>query len=202
MQSNSEAFGAVKITFNVGENPAQFHRDPFFGLANLVIALAWQRRRCGRSRMADTRLRSTRSARDGSAVFGRTATPSKSTVQRSPPAGASDDIRTATCSLCGHSGTVKSMAVLTDEQVDAALPDLDGWKRTDGALRRSIKFPSFLAGIDAVRRVAEHAESKDHHPDIDIRWRTVTFALVTHSEGGITKNDIDMARDIDGIVAD
>jgi hypothetical protein len=45
MQSNSEAFGAVKITFNVGENPAQFHRDPFFGLANLVIALAWQRRR-------------------------------------------------------------------------------------------------------------------------------------------------------------
>jgi 4a-hydroxytetrahydrobiopterin dehydratase len=53
-----------------------------------------------------------------------------------------------------------------------------------------------------VRRVAEHAESKDHHPDIDIRWRTVTFALVTHSAGGITKNDIDMARDINGIVAD
>jgi 4a-hydroxytetrahydrobiopterin dehydratase len=94
------------------------------------------------------------------------------------------------------------MAVLTDEQVDAALPKLDGWKRADGALRRSIKFPSFLAGIDAVVRVAEHAETKDHHPDIDIRWRTVTFALVTHSEGGITKNDIDMAHDIDGIVAD
>ncbi|WP_076221361.1 4a-hydroxytetrahydrobiopterin dehydratase [Mycobacterium avium] len=59
---------------------------------------------------------------------------------------------------------------------------------------------SFLDGIDAVRRVAEHAESKDHHPDIDIRWRTVTFALVTHSEGGITQNDVDMARDINGIV--
>jgi len=52
----------------------------------------------------------------------------------------------------------------------------------------------------AVRRVGEHAEAKDHHPDIDIRWRTVTFALVTHSEGGITQNDLDMARDIDGIV--
>ena len=90
--------------------------------------------------------------------------------------------------------------MLTDEQVDAALPDLEGWKRADGALRRSIKFPSFLAGIDMVRRVAEHAETKNHHPDIDIRWRTVTFALVTHSEGGITKNDIAMARDIDGIV--
>ncbi|WP_068179880.1 4a-hydroxytetrahydrobiopterin dehydratase [Mycobacterium sp. UM_CSW] len=92
------------------------------------------------------------------------------------------------------------MAVLTDEQIDAALPELNGWERADGVLRRSIKFPSFLDGIDAVRRVAEHAESKGHHPDIDIRWRTVTFALVTHSEGGITQNDVDMARDIDGIV--
>ncbi|MBS4727082.1 4a-hydroxytetrahydrobiopterin dehydratase [Mycobacterium sp. SM1] len=92
------------------------------------------------------------------------------------------------------------MAVLTDEQVDAALPELAGWKRVEGTLRRSIKFPSFLAGIDAVRRVAEHAEAKDHHPDIDIRWRTVTFSLVTHSAGGITENDIAMARDINEIL--
>ena len=90
--------------------------------------------------------------------------------------------------------------MLTDEQVDAALPELDGWERTDGALRRSVKFPAFLDGIDAVRRVAEHAESKDHHPDIDIRWRTVTFVLVTHSEGGITDKDLEMAREIDGIL--
>ncbi len=92
------------------------------------------------------------------------------------------------------------MAVLTDDQVDAALPDLDGWERVDGALRRSIKFPTFLDGIDAVRRVGEHAESEDHHPDIDIRWRTVTFALVTHSEGGITDKDVEMAGDINRIV--
>lgn len=92
------------------------------------------------------------------------------------------------------------MAVLTDDQVDAALADLHGWERADGALRRSIEFGAFLDGIDAVRRVGEHAEAKDHHPDIDIRWRTVTFALVTHSEGGITAKDVDMARDINGIV--
>jgi 4a-hydroxytetrahydrobiopterin dehydratase len=92
------------------------------------------------------------------------------------------------------------MAVLTDEQVDAALSDLQGWERAEGALRRSVKFPAFLEGIDAVRRVGEHAESKDHHPDIDIRWRTVTFALVTHSEGGITDKDVEMAGDINGIV--
>ena len=92
------------------------------------------------------------------------------------------------------------MAVLTDEQVDAELPGLDGWERTDGALRRSIKFPAFLDGIDAVRRVGELAEARDHHPDIDIRWRTVTFVLVTHSEGGITSKDVAMAREIDAVV--
>jgi 4a-hydroxytetrahydrobiopterin dehydratase len=92
------------------------------------------------------------------------------------------------------------MAVLSDDDVDAALPELDGWERSDGALRRSIDFPSFLVGLDAVRRVGEHAESEDHHPDIDIRWRTVTFALVTHSEGGITDKDVAMARDINRIV--
>ena len=92
------------------------------------------------------------------------------------------------------------MAVLSDKEVDAALPELDGWERVDNALRRSVKFPAFLAGIDAVRRVAEAAEAADHHPDIDIRWRTVTFALSTHSEGGITQKDLALARQIDEIV--
>jgi 4a-hydroxytetrahydrobiopterin dehydratase len=49
--------------------------------------------------------------------------------------------------------------------------------------------------------VAEHAERVDHHPDIDIRWCTVTFALVTHSEGGITDRDVQLAQEIDGILA-
>jgi 4a-hydroxytetrahydrobiopterin dehydratase len=92
------------------------------------------------------------------------------------------------------------MAVLTNDQVDAALPDLNGWERSDGALRRSIEFPAFLEGVDAVGRVAELAEQKDHHPDIDIRWRTVTFALVTHSAGGITDQDLEMAKAIDQLL--
>lgn len=93
------------------------------------------------------------------------------------------------------------MALLTDEQIDAALGSLEGWEHADGALRRAIKFGSFLAGIDAVRRVAERAEAADHHPDIDIRWRTVTFALVTHSEGGITDKDVAMAGEINRTLA-
>ena len=92
------------------------------------------------------------------------------------------------------------MAVLSDEQVDAALSQLSGWERSDGALRRAVKFAGFLDGIEAVRRVAERAEAADHHPDIDIRWRTVKFVLVTHSEGGITENDLAMAREINAVV--
>lgn len=93
------------------------------------------------------------------------------------------------------------MAVLSDNDVDAALTELAGWERADKALRRAVKFPAFLDGIDAVRRIAERAEAADHHPDIDIRWRTVTFVLSTHSEGGITEKDLALAREIDQIVA-
>jgi len=94
------------------------------------------------------------------------------------------------------------MAVLSDDQVDAAAATLNGWARADGALRRSVTFASFLEGIEAVRRVADAAERADHHPDIDIRWRTVTFTLATHSEGGITEQDVHLAREIDGLVGD
>ena len=94
------------------------------------------------------------------------------------------------------------MAVLTDSEVADALASLDGWQHTDGALRRSVTFPSFLDGIEGVRRVADLAERADHHPDIDIRWRTVTFTLVTHSEGGITDKDVALARQINGSLGD
>ena len=93
------------------------------------------------------------------------------------------------------------MTVLSDDEVDTAVMHLNGWQRTDGALRRAVTFPEFLDGIEAVRWVAEHAEHADHHPDIDIRWRTVTFTLVTHSEGGITAQDVQLAREIDEILS-
>lgn len=93
------------------------------------------------------------------------------------------------------------MPVLTDDQVDAAAAKLDGWQRTDGALRRAVTFGSFLEGIEAVRQVAELAERADHHPDIDIRWRTVHLALVTHSQGGITDKDVELAAQIDAMLS-
>jgi len=74
------------------------------------------------------------------------------------------------------------------------------WQREGDALVTEIKAATFLDGIAAVSAVAHVAEEMDHHPDIDIRWRTVIFRLTTHSAGGITDLDTDLAEHIDVIV--
>jgi 4a-hydroxytetrahydrobiopterin dehydratase len=91
--------------------------------------------------------------------------------------------------------------VLNQGQVEAALTALPGWEGDSKALHRSIEFASFPAAIAAVVAVAEAAESANHHPDIDIRWRTVTFTLSTHSAGGVTPLDLSLARSINEITA-
>ena len=90
--------------------------------------------------------------------------------------------------------------LLSDEQVEAALAGMSGWTREGDAIRRDVTAPTFAEGISLVDRVAVVADERDHHPDIDIRWTTVTFRLSTHSEGGVTGNDVEMAREIDRIV--
>lgn len=91
--------------------------------------------------------------------------------------------------------------VMDEQAVDAALRERPEWSLEDGAIKRSVDAPSFLAGIEIVDEVAKAAEAAGHHPDIDIRWRTVTFALVTHSAGGLTGHDFAMAGTIDEILA-
>jgi len=83
-----------------------------------------------------------------------------------------------------------------------ALSGLDGWQYDGSAIRRTVSLPGFLAAIRVVDRVAEAAEQMDHHPDIDIRWRTLTFACVTHSAGAVTDRDVTLASKIDEIVRD
>jgi 4a-hydroxytetrahydrobiopterin dehydratase len=91
--------------------------------------------------------------------------------------------------------------LLDDEQVTDSLKELTDWRRDGDAIVRTAKLPSFPAAIEAVRAVAEVAEARNHHPDIDIRWRTVTFRCSTHSEGGITGFDIELAREIDRVLS-
>ena len=87
--------------------------------------------------------------------------------------------------------------LLSTEELTNALAGLDGWSGDPNAISRSVTAPSFPAAIRLVVEVAEAAEDADHHPDIDIRWRTVTFTLSTHSAGGVTAKDTALARRID-----
>jgi 4a-hydroxytetrahydrobiopterin dehydratase len=68
------------------------------------------------------------------------------------------------------------------------------WQEEAGALVREFELPSFPAAIEFVDRLAELAEGENHHPDIDIRYRHVTIRWTTHSEGGITEKDREMAE--------
>ncbi|TQM30727.1 4a-hydroxytetrahydrobiopterin dehydratase [Nocardia bhagyanarayanae] len=90
-----------------------------------------------------------------------------------------------------------STPLLSEAEIADALAGLPNWSRSGDNITRTIKASSFPAGIDLVRRVADAAEAANHHPDIDIRWRNVTFTLSTHSAGGLTALDLGMAREID-----
>lgn len=76
------------------------------------------------------------------------------------------------------------------------------WEVKDGKLTRSFTFNAFLDGIAFVQQVAQVAEELDHHPDIDVRWTTVTLAVNTHDQGGaITDKDHGLAARVDALLA-
>ena len=91
------------------------------------------------------------------------------------------------------------MATLADEVIRAALADLPGWELGDGEITREFRLDSFAGAIAFVVRLSYAAEAANHHPDLDIRYSRVRVTLSTHSEGGVTAKDLDLARAIDGI---
>ncbi len=86
---------------------------------------------------------------------------------------------------------------LSDIAIQRELGNLTGWSRRGDAITKTFQFRNFLTGIGFVSAVAKAADAADHHPDIDIRYTKVTCTLSTHSAGGITQKDLDMARKID-----
>jgi len=86
---------------------------------------------------------------------------------------------------------------LSDIAIQRELGTLPGWSRRGDVITKTFQFREFLTGIDFVNAVAKAAEAADHHPDIDIRYTKITFALSTHSAGGITQKDLDLAKKIE-----
>lgn len=91
--------------------------------------------------------------------------------------------------------------LLTEGQIERKLARVPEWYRDGDSIVTSVQAESFLLALDLVMAVGRLAEEADHHPDIDIRWRTVMFRLSTHAAGGLTKKDFALARAIDGLMS-
>ncbi|HEX6655339.1 MAG TPA: 4a-hydroxytetrahydrobiopterin dehydratase [Candidatus Limnocylindria bacterium] len=92
--------------------------------------------------------------------------------------------------------------LLDAASLDEGLGALPDWRREGEMIVRAVRCTSFRSAIDLVNRVADAAEAADHHPDIEIVWRRVTFRLTSKASGGLTQRDLDMAAQIDAVVAE
>ncbi|MGH1562029.1 4a-hydroxytetrahydrobiopterin dehydratase [Mumia sp. DW29H23] len=89
--------------------------------------------------------------------------------------------------------------VLPEAEIASALESLPAWVHDGNTIVRSVRAPTYLDGIALVDAVAAAAETVNHHPDITIRWRDITFTLSTHSSGGLSARDFALAAQIDAI---
>lgn len=91
------------------------------------------------------------------------------------------------------------MASLSDEDVQARLAGLEGWERQGDAIEKQFEFDDFSGSVAFVDRITPVANEMNHHPDLAISWNKVTVTLTTHSEGGLTENDFELAGRIDSL---
>jgi 4a-hydroxytetrahydrobiopterin dehydratase len=89
---------------------------------------------------------------------------------------------------------------LSPDELAAALTNLPLWSGNPDGLHRTVELPSFRDAVGAITAIADVAEEMDHHPDIDLRWRTLHLTLVSHSAGGVSDLDLELARRIDALL--
>lgn len=89
--------------------------------------------------------------------------------------------------------------LLTQQEIDQALTTLVGWSQSGDEIARTFVLPSFPAALVFASAAGHLAERADHHPDILVRYRKVTLTLSTHSAGGLTQKDFDLAGEINAI---
>ena len=91
------------------------------------------------------------------------------------------------------------MARLSDTDIDERLAGLEGWERSGDAIVKQFDKGDFKGSVEFVTRLTPDAEEMNHHPDLEISWKTVTVTISTHSEGGLTEADFELARRIDAL---
>ncbi len=93
------------------------------------------------------------------------------------------------------------MRLIEPDALASALTLLDGWDGDTSGLSRTVTLPTFPDAIDAVDQIAVVAEEINHHPDIDIRWRTLTLRVTTwEADSHVTDLDLTLATRIDAVL--
>ncbi len=91
------------------------------------------------------------------------------------------------------------MALLGNEEIEAKLAALEGWERKGEAIVKAFDRGDFVGSVAFVDALVAPAEEMGHHPDLEISWSTVTVTISTHSEGGLTAADFELAAKIDAL---
>jgi 4a-hydroxytetrahydrobiopterin dehydratase len=91
--------------------------------------------------------------------------------------------------------------ILNKKEIDDKLKELKGWSFTDSRIGKEFKFKDFKAALDFVNRIGKAADEMNHHPDILLHsWNKVKITVSTHSEGGVTDKDFQLAEKIEGLI--
>jgi len=91
------------------------------------------------------------------------------------------------------------MALLSDAEIEARLPSLPGWEWDGKSIRKDFSCGDFVGSARFVQSLVEPAEAMNHHPDLELSWDTVTVTISTHSEGGLTAADLELAEKVDAL---
>jgi 4a-hydroxytetrahydrobiopterin dehydratase len=101
-----------------------------------------------------------------------------------------------------HAEAIPMAALLGQDEIDEKLASRHAdWSGGPEKLSRSIEFADFLTAVEFITRLAPSCEELDHHPDLALHWRRVDIELSTHSAGGVTSLDFDLAGIIDEVAA-
>jgi 4a-hydroxytetrahydrobiopterin dehydratase len=113
-----------------------------------------------------------------------------------PPSGASR----------GRAGTVAItklgvVELLRDSEIDSRLAELEGWQREGETIVKTFELAHFVGSVKFIDRVVEPAEEMGHHPDLSVSWNKVRVSITTHAAGGLTANDFELAKRIEGVAS-
>jgi 4a-hydroxytetrahydrobiopterin dehydratase len=89
--------------------------------------------------------------------------------------------------------------LLDDEAIESRLADLEGWERDGDAIAKTFELADFVGSVQFIDKLVEPAEEMGHHPDLSISWNKVRVTITTHSAGGLTENDFELAKRIDAL---